>query len=137
MTPPPTRTRLTWPDSQFGTYTFDAMNRVDLVRQSGTTLLADYDYHPLGQRSEHPRGNGADNDFGARPRATPAHCVSCSFALLCWPVTRIANAGGRSARPDPSDANAGIRDFRQLEIQRPDVFGRIFAAKRFGAIAGC
>lgn len=43
------RTRLTWPDSQFVTYSFDAMNRVDLVRQSGTTLLADYDYHALGQ----------------------------------------------------------------------------------------
>jgi RHS repeat-associated protein len=58
------RTRLTWPDSQFVTWTFDAMNRVDLVRQSGTTLLADYDYHALGQRAKLTRGNGAVTDFG-------------------------------------------------------------------------
>jgi YD repeat-containing protein len=62
------RTRLTWPDSQFVTWTYDAMNRVDLVRQSGTTLLADYDYHALGQRSKLTRGNGAVTDFGSSPR---------------------------------------------------------------------
>ena len=58
------RTRLTWPDGQYVTWTFDAINRVDLVRQSGTATLADYDYHPLGQRAKLTRGNGAVTDFG-------------------------------------------------------------------------
>lgn len=57
------RTRITWPDSQFVTYTFDAMNRVDLVRESGTTTLADYNYDTLGRKATLTRANGAVSTF--------------------------------------------------------------------------
>lgn len=57
------RTRLTWPDSNYVTYSYDALNRVDLVRESGTTTLADYDYDTLGRRGQITRGNGAVTTF--------------------------------------------------------------------------
>lgn len=57
------RTRITWPDAQYVTYTYDAMNRVDLVRESGTTTLADYNYDALGRRAMLTRGNGAVSTF--------------------------------------------------------------------------
>jgi RHS repeat-associated protein len=57
------RERITWPDSQYVTYTYDALNRVDLVRESGTTTLADYNYDPLGRRATLTRGNGAVSTF--------------------------------------------------------------------------
>ena len=57
------RTRITWPDAQYVTYTYDALNRVDLVRESGTTTLADYNYDTLGRRATLTRGNGAVSTF--------------------------------------------------------------------------
>ncbi len=38
------RTRVTWPDAFFASYTYDALNRVDLVQENGATTLADYAY---------------------------------------------------------------------------------------------
>ncbi|MDP3399751.1 MAG: hypothetical protein Q8R97_01375, partial [Brevundimonas sp.] len=58
------RTRLTWPDGQYVTYTYDALNRVDLVRESGRTTLADYDYDALGRRATVTRSNGTVTTFG-------------------------------------------------------------------------
>jgi RHS repeat-associated protein len=57
------RERITWPDSQYVTYSYDALNRVDLVRESGMTTLADYDYDTLGRRATLTRGNGAVSAF--------------------------------------------------------------------------
>ncbi|MFN7179797.1 RHS repeat-associated core domain-containing protein [Hyphomonas sp.] len=57
------RERITWPDAQYVTYTYDALNRVDLVRESGTTTLADYNYDTLGRRATLTRGNGAVTTF--------------------------------------------------------------------------
>ncbi len=57
------RTRITWPDTQYVTYTYDALNRVDLVRESGTTTLADYNYDTLGRRATLTRGNGAVSTY--------------------------------------------------------------------------
>ncbi len=58
------RDRITWPDGQFVTYTFDAMNRVDLVRESGSFTLADYNYDALGRKATLTRANGAVSTFG-------------------------------------------------------------------------
>jgi RHS repeat-associated protein len=58
------RDRITWPDGQFVTYNFDAMNRVDLVRESGGFTLADYDYDALGRKATLTRANGAVSTFG-------------------------------------------------------------------------
>jgi len=56
------RTRITWPDSNYVQFTFDAMNRMDQVRENGATsgpaLLADYSYDSLGRKSGITRGNG-------------------------------------------------------------------------------
>ncbi len=57
------RERITWPDSQYVTYTYDALNRVDLVRESGSTTLADYAYDNLGRRATLTRGNGSVSTF--------------------------------------------------------------------------
>lgn len=58
------RTRLTWPDSQFVTYTYDRLNRMDLVNESGVTVLADYGYDPLGRRATVTRSDGTVTTFG-------------------------------------------------------------------------
>ncbi len=58
------RKRLTWPDLNFVEYTFDAMNRMDQVREngavSGAGLLANYGYDVLGRRSSVRFGNGTE-----------------------------------------------------------------------------
>lgn len=53
------RTRITWPDTNYVTYTHDALNRVDLIRESGSTTIADYNYDALGRRATLTRANGA------------------------------------------------------------------------------
>ena len=58
------RTRVTWPDAIFAQYTYDAMNRVDLVRENGTTTLADYAYDALNRRASIARGNGTTTSYG-------------------------------------------------------------------------
>ncbi|AXE63947.1 hypothetical protein BBF93_06735 [Hyphomonas sp. CACIAM 19H1] len=57
------RERITWPDSQYVTYTYDALNRVDLVLESGAGTLADYSYDPLGRRATLTRGDGSISTF--------------------------------------------------------------------------
>ncbi len=63
------RTRVTWPDStaqnpQFVQYTYDAMNRVDLVQENAVTTLADYHYDALSRRASVTRGNGSVSLYG-------------------------------------------------------------------------
>lgn len=69
------RTRVTWPDGVYVQYTYDGLNRMDQVRESGATappgLLADYSYDTLGRRSNIYRGNSATSTLyydGALPR---------------------------------------------------------------------
>jgi YD repeat-containing protein len=57
------RGRLTWPDANYVTYSYDALNRVDLIRESGSTTLADYDYDALGRRATLTRGDGGVSTF--------------------------------------------------------------------------
>ena len=52
------RTRITWPDNFHATYTYDALSRVDLIQENGSTTLADYNYDPLSRRTTVTRGNG-------------------------------------------------------------------------------
>lgn len=56
------RTRLIWPDANYIQYTYDALNRMDQVRENGATsgagLLADYGYDALSRRTTLARGNG-------------------------------------------------------------------------------
>ena len=58
------RTRITWPDSQYVTYAYDALNRMDLVQQSGTTTLVDYGYDALGRRTTAARAGGRSSTWG-------------------------------------------------------------------------
>jgi RHS repeat-associated protein len=61
------RTRITWPDSTYVQYTYDAGDRVDQVRENGATsgpgLLADYSYDSMGRRSGLARGNGTTTTY--------------------------------------------------------------------------
>jgi RHS repeat-associated protein len=61
------RTRLTYPDGNYVQYTYDAMNRMDQVRENGATsgagLLADYAYDNLGRRDFLSRGNATNTDW--------------------------------------------------------------------------
>jgi len=48
------RTRLTWPDGYYVAYAYDDLNRLDTATQTVggvSTLLADYTYNPLSQRT--------------------------------------------------------------------------------------
>lgn len=57
------RIRITWPDANYVTYSYDALNRVDLIKESGATTLADYNYDALGRRATITRGNGTVTTF--------------------------------------------------------------------------
>jgi RHS repeat-associated protein len=45
------RTRLTWPDGYYVTYTYDALDRMASALENGTFTLATYAYNPLSQRT--------------------------------------------------------------------------------------
>lgn len=61
------RTRMTWPDGTYVQYTYDALNRMNQVREngaaSGAGLLADYSYNILSRRTNIARGNGTTTTF--------------------------------------------------------------------------
>nr|WP_313041194.1 RHS repeat-associated core domain-containing protein [Brevundimonas diminuta] len=46
------------------TYTYDALNRMDLIQQSGTTTLVDYGYDALGRRTTAARAGGRSSTWG-------------------------------------------------------------------------
>lgn len=50
------RTRLTWPDGFYVTYSYDALGRMDLVKENGSGVLADYSYDDLSRRTRLVRG---------------------------------------------------------------------------------
>ena len=53
------RTRLIWPDSYFVEYTYDRLNRMDVVKENNSVQLADYDYDLRSRRTRLTYGNGA------------------------------------------------------------------------------
>lgn len=61
------RTRLTWPDSNYLQYDYDAMNRVISIRENGASsgagVLATYAYDALSRRGSITRGNGTVTTF--------------------------------------------------------------------------
>ncbi|UPT63820.1 MAG: RHS repeat-associated core domain-containing protein [Hyphomonadaceae bacterium JAD_PAG50586_4] len=58
------RERISWSDGFYAQYTFDAMNRVDLIRENGSTTLADYAYDALSRRATITRGDGSVTTYG-------------------------------------------------------------------------
>ena len=60
-------TRLTYPDGYFLTYTYDALNRLTQILESGTTLLASYTYDSLSRRSSITLGNSVVTEFEYEP----------------------------------------------------------------------
>jgi RHS repeat-associated protein len=57
------RRRITWPDGVFVEYTYDDANRMDLVKENDSQVLADYDYNSLSQRTKLTRGNGDVSEY--------------------------------------------------------------------------
>lgn len=51
------RTRLTWPDGYYVSYSYDALNRMSQASENGATTLATYTYDPLSRRTGLTYGN--------------------------------------------------------------------------------
>jgi YD repeat-containing protein len=65
------RSQITFPDSNWVSYTYDAANRMYQVQELGATsgpgLLATYSYDSLGRRGTITRGNGTSTTFTYQP----------------------------------------------------------------------
>ncbi len=63
------RTSITWPDAFLANYSYDALNRIDTIRESSSTglLLADYDYDAQSQRAQVTLGNGVVTNYDYFP----------------------------------------------------------------------
>lgn len=57
------RSRVIHPDNNYWQYSYDALNRVDLIRENGSTTLADYNYDALGRRATITRASGPSTTF--------------------------------------------------------------------------
>lgn len=57
------RTQTTYPDNSFITYEYTGAGGVDLIKENGVTLLADYDYDAFGRGVKITRGNGIETDY--------------------------------------------------------------------------
>jgi len=62
------RSRLTWPDNFYVTYSYDTLSRMTAIREygagSGIGVLASFTYDDLGRLTTLGRGNGADSTYG-------------------------------------------------------------------------
>ncbi len=57
------RTRLTYPDSNYIQYTYDLVNRMNLVQLNGSTTLVQYTYDNAGHTTAISRNNSASTSF--------------------------------------------------------------------------
>jgi RHS repeat-associated protein len=57
------RTRLTWPDSFYVTYEYDAAGSLISIKENGGTALATFTYDNLGRRTSLARGNGSTTGY--------------------------------------------------------------------------
>jgi RHS repeat-associated protein len=81
------RLRVTWPDSYYVTYDYDALNKVTAIKQNGTTTLASYTRDDLTRRTAATYGNGAstsyayeiDNDLSTLGQSFVGSAVSFGF----------------------------------------------------------
>ena len=55
------------PDSFYIEYTYDDANRMDLVKENGSQILADYGYDTLSRRTSLVRANGDTTNLGYEP----------------------------------------------------------------------
>lgn len=62
------RSRMTWPDNFYVTYSYNNLSRLTAIREygagSGIGVLASFTYDDLGRPTTMGRGNGADNTYG-------------------------------------------------------------------------
>jgi YD repeat-containing protein len=57
------KTRLTWPDGYSVSYDYDDLNRMTVVRENGTFVLATYVHDPLSRRASLVYGNGTTQAY--------------------------------------------------------------------------
>lgn len=58
------RTRTTYPDGFYVTYDYNGAGAVDIIRENGTTIVADYSYDEFGRGVQLARGNGVTTIHG-------------------------------------------------------------------------
>jgi RHS repeat-associated protein len=58
------RIRLTWPDTYYVTYTFDSLNRMTTVKESGSTQIGSYAYDAMSRRTNLTYRAGMSSTFG-------------------------------------------------------------------------
>jgi RHS repeat-associated protein len=95
------RTRLTYPDANYESYEYDALNRLKFVKENGTTTIATYDYDPLSRRKQFTGGNGAitgyDYDLASRLMTLSHNLGGTSFdATLTLGYTLASQLQSRS-----------------------------------------
>ena len=85
------RSRVTWPDSFYAAYSYDADNRLISVGENGATsgigLLATFTYDDLGRRTALTRGNGTSTSYsydGADRLTALGHTLVTTTANQTW-----------------------------------------------------
>ncbi|HEX7760108.1 MAG TPA: RHS repeat-associated core domain-containing protein [Caulobacteraceae bacterium] len=58
------RSRITWPDSVYASYSYDALNHLTQATDSAANSLVTPGYDGLGRRTAMARGNGASTSYG-------------------------------------------------------------------------
>jgi RHS repeat-associated protein len=94
------RSKLTYPDGYFVTYTHDELNRLTDVREAGITILAQYAYDPLSRRTAIAYGNGTSSSYSYGiddNLATLHHQFNGSSVTLGYTYNKVHNRTGSSA----------------------------------------
>lgn len=114
------RIRLTFPDSQYVTYEYDGVDRMNAVKESGTTVVASLGYDIAGARATLSRGGGVSSvGFGYDPIQRLAclkqdlagggtlDCLTSASSGNDWLVKFTYNPASQIAtRAQPNDAYA-------------------------------
>ena len=82
------RTRLTFPDGNYFTYSYDAMSRMTAILQSGSTTVAGFSYNNQGLRSGITGGVATSYGYDAIGRLTSlGHDLSGTAQDVTWSLT--------------------------------------------------
>ena len=119
------KTRLTYPDESYITYTYDALNRLDQVKSQDNQVITDYTYDSIGRRIQLDLLNGTQAlyQYNAAGRLTGlTNRVAATQAVISNFSYTYNNDGSRASMVTPEGTHSYTYDdlYRLTGVSYPD-----------------
>ena len=103
------RSKLTYPNSRYITFSHDGLHRLDTITDDDSTVLADYDYkgYYLHQRDSNGSALRLTSQFSRKPTASEASCATASRTLNS--INGSSTGGSNNSGPRASCSKRASR----------------------------